>query len=30
MKLDYRKGHAGELKSRIARVEKRLGHEVNK
>jgi uncharacterized protein (TIGR00106 family) len=30
MKLDYRKGHAGELKSRLARVEKRLGHAVNK
>jgi uncharacterized protein (TIGR00106 family) len=26
MKLDYRKGHAGELKSRLSRVEKRLGH----
>ena len=30
MKLDYRKGHAGELKSRLARVEKRLGHSVKK
>ena len=30
MKLDYRKGHAGELKSRLPRVEKRLGHAVNK
>ena len=30
MKLDYRKGHAGELKSRLTRVEKRLGHEVKK
>jgi uncharacterized protein (TIGR00106 family) len=30
MKLDYRKGHSGELKARLARVEKRLGHAVNK
>ncbi len=30
MKLDYRKGYAGELKSRLKRVEKRLGHAVNK
>lgn len=30
MKLDYRKGFAGELKSRLARIEKRLGHTLNK
>ncbi len=30
MKLDYRKGYAGELKSRLSRVEKRLGHALNK
>jgi uncharacterized protein (TIGR00106 family) len=30
MKLDYRKGHAGELKSRLLRVEKRLGHALDK
>jgi uncharacterized protein (TIGR00106 family) len=30
MKLDYRKGYAGELKSRLKRVEQRLGHAVNK
>jgi len=28
MKLDYRKGYAGELKSRVARIEQRLGHPV--
>ncbi|MGD0654856.1 MAG: MTH1187 family thiamine-binding protein [Thermoguttaceae bacterium] len=30
MKLDYRKGYTGELKSRLARVEKRLGRAVNR
>jgi uncharacterized protein (TIGR00106 family) len=30
MKLDYRKGHDEELKSRLARVEKRLGHAINR
>jgi uncharacterized protein (TIGR00106 family) len=30
LKLDYRKGYAGELKSRLARVERRLGHAINK
>ena len=30
MKIDYRKGYAGELKSRMARVEQRLGHPVQK
>jgi uncharacterized protein YqgV (UPF0045/DUF77 family) len=30
LKLDYRKGYAGELKSRLARVEKRLGGTLNK
>lgn len=30
MKLDYRKGYARELKSRLARVERILGHPVNK
>jgi uncharacterized protein (TIGR00106 family) len=30
MKLDYRKGYSGELKARLARVERKLGHAVNK
>jgi uncharacterized protein YqgV (UPF0045/DUF77 family) len=30
MKLDYRKDYAGELKSRLARIENRLGHTVKK
>jgi uncharacterized protein (TIGR00106 family) len=28
MKLDYRKGYKGELKSRVGRIETRLGHPV--
>jgi uncharacterized protein (TIGR00106 family) len=30
MKLDYRKGYAGELKSRLGRLEARLDHKLNK
>jgi uncharacterized protein (TIGR00106 family) len=30
MKLDYRKGCVGELKSRMERIEQRLGHFVQK
>jgi uncharacterized protein (TIGR00106 family) len=30
MKLDYRKGHPGELNARMARIEERLGHSVQK
>jgi len=30
MKLDYRKGYKGELRSRLSRVEQRLGHAVNR
>lgn len=30
MKLDYRKGYKNELNSRIARVEQKLGHAINK
>jgi uncharacterized protein (TIGR00106 family) len=30
MKLDYRRGYAGELKSRVGRIEQRLGHAMKK
>jgi uncharacterized protein (TIGR00106 family) len=30
MKLDYRKGYRGELNSRMARIQQRLGHPVQK
>jgi uncharacterized protein (TIGR00106 family) len=29
-KLDYRRGHAGRLRSKVASVEQKLGHEVRK
>jgi len=29
-KLDYRRGHAGRLKSKVASVEEKLGHQVRK
>jgi uncharacterized protein (TIGR00106 family) len=30
MKLDFRKGYKGELKSRMPRIEQRLGHTLHK
>jgi uncharacterized protein (TIGR00106 family) len=30
MKLDYRKNRKGELKSKVARIEQRLGHSLKK
>ncbi len=30
VKIDYRKGFSGELTSRVARVEKRVGHSLKK
>ncbi|MCR4411839.1 MAG: MTH1187 family thiamine-binding protein [Thermoguttaceae bacterium] len=30
VKIDYRKGYSGELTSRVARVEERVGHALKK